>query len=75
MKRVVKASRKLIRGSYDFNNPDIQDLYNDIDNLISTLESIYGNWSDDDIEKLEMVIGPKLYDSLLYAKQDLKESF
>lgn len=75
MKRVVKASTKLIRGSYDFNNPDIQDLYNDIDNLISTLESIYGNWSDDDIEKLEMVIGPNLYDSLLYAKQDLKESF
>lgn len=74
MKRVIKAS-KVVRGSRNFYDPDIQDLYNDIDNLISTLESIYGNWSDDDIEKLEMVIGPNLYDSLLYAKQDLKESF
>lgn len=74
MKRVIKGS-KVVRGSRNFYDPDIQDLYNDIDSLISTLESIYGNWSDDDIEQLEMVIGPNLYDSLLYAKQDLKESF
>lgn len=74
MKRVVKAS-KVVKGSRNFYDSDIQDLYNDIDNLISTLEFIYGNWDDDDIENLEMVIGPKLYDSLLYARNELAEMY
>lgn len=75
MKKMVVASRKMIKGSYDFDNPDIQDLYKDIDNLTSTLEYIYGNWPDDEIDELDEIIGPNLYDTLLNAKRDLKENF
>lgn len=66
------AKGQTIKCSYDFNQ-DIRDLYNDINQLLSTLDYIYGSWSDEDIDELDSIIGPKLYDALIFAKQDLSE--
>lgn len=74
MKRVIRAS-KVVRGSRNFYDPDIQDLYNDIDNLISTLESIYGNRDDEEIQHLDEVLGPEFYDNLLFTRNELAEKY
>lgn len=74
MKRVIKAS-KVVRGSRNFYDSYIQDLYNDIDNLISTLEYIYGNRDDEEIQHLDMVLGPGFYDNLLFTRNELAEMY
>lgn len=74
MKRVIRAS-KVVRGSHNFYDSDIQDLYNDIDNVLSTLQSIYGKWDDEDIQHLDVVLGPGFYDYLLFTKNELAEMY
>lgn len=74
MKRVIRAS-KVVRGSHNFYDSDIQDLYNDIDNVLSTLQSIYGKWDDEEIQHLDEVLGPEFYDNLLFTRNELAEKY
>lgn len=74
MKRVIKAS-KVVKGSRNFYDPDIQDLYNDIVNLISTLGYIYGTRDDEEIQHLDEVLGPEFYDNLLFTRKKLAEKY